>query len=343
MDTENKISFQQFFFQKLKEKIPAQISIVDEIAEVLDLSADGIYRRMRGETELNMNDLLKLAKHFKIAWAELASEYEDGQILAFRYQAINPHDLTLTTYLNALVADLGKIATYENREIIYAARDVPVFHHFLFAELAAFKTYFWLKCIQNSPELEKVNFDLKQCSLISEELRIKMLENYNKTPSIEIWTEETFNSSLKQLQYCWESGFIPDVEQALLICDRMHQMLEHVEKQAEQGIKFYGDNSKNTNTENFKLYCSEVMIGNNNILVQVGKTRLTYISHNTLNYLITGNEGFCHETEQWLRSMLKKSTLLSGSAEKQRLIFFRKCFAQIQLLKNQIMQSVAEA
>jgi predicted DNA-binding protein YlxM (UPF0122 family) len=37
---------QQLFFQKIKDNMPAHLSFVDEIAELLNISNDSVYRRI---------------------------------------------------------------------------------------------------------------------------------------------------------------------------------------------------------------------------------------------------------------------------------------------------------
>ncbi|MEI9809220.1 MAG: hypothetical protein WDO16_15910 [Bacteroidota bacterium] len=46
MDTNE---LQQQLFAYLKENIPAHLSLVDELCDLLDLGADSVYRRIRGE------------------------------------------------------------------------------------------------------------------------------------------------------------------------------------------------------------------------------------------------------------------------------------------------------
>jgi hypothetical protein len=43
-----------------------------------------------------------------------------------------------------------------------------------------------------------------------------------------------------------------------------------------------------------------------------------------MNSLNTSNSEFCEETEHWVKNIIKKSTLISGVAEKQRYQFFNK-------------------
>jgi hypothetical protein len=53
-------AIQQQFFQYLKENMPPHLSMVDELCDILSLSHDSVYRRIRGEKPMSFSEL----KHF---------------------------------------------------------------------------------------------------------------------------------------------------------------------------------------------------------------------------------------------------------------------------------------
>ena len=60
-------NLQQLLFQQIKVKIPENLSFVHEIAELLEISYDSAYRRIRGEKELSLEELVKLGVRFEIS------------------------------------------------------------------------------------------------------------------------------------------------------------------------------------------------------------------------------------------------------------------------------------
>jgi type III secretory pathway lipoprotein EscJ len=50
----------------------------------------------------------------------------------------------------------------------------------------------------------------------------------------------------------------------------------------------------------------------------------------------TNNNEYCRNTEQWLNNIIKKSTLVSGTSEKQRLQLFQAINKQIDDLMKRI-------
>jgi hypothetical protein len=63
--------------------------------------------------------------------------------------------------------------------------------------------------------------------------------------------------------------------------------------------------------------------------VSVGDKNISYISFNTMNSLTTNNQLFCGEIEHWMKNLIKKSSLISGSAEKQRFQFFKQAIKYV--------------
>ena len=55
-------SAQSVFFQHIKALLPPHLSVVDEIAEVLNISNDSAYRRIRGEKPIALEEIKKLGQ-----------------------------------------------------------------------------------------------------------------------------------------------------------------------------------------------------------------------------------------------------------------------------------------
>lgn len=103
---------------------------------------------------------------------------------------------------------------------------------------------------------------------------------YLKVPSVEIWTNETILTNLRQIQFYQDSGIITKA-QAIELLDENKKMLEMVQGFAETGRKNISDK-----TETFQLYCSEVVLGTNCIYVQMGvdKIFLYHFQHNEFDH-----------------------------------------------------------
>mgnify|MGYP003879553359 CR=1 FL=1 len=321
----------------LKHALPANLSLVEELSDVLELSNDSIYRRIRGETALSVDELAAICKHFSLSFDAFLNSDEDG-FVTFSYSRLNSKSDTYESYLINVLNDLRRIANFEEKQIIYAAEDIPLFYHFHHPELAAFKMFYWQKSIMNLPEFENKKFSKE---IITDEfisLTDQILKCYLQIPSIEIWSDETICSTLKQIEFYWDSGIISSKGDALSICSHVESMMANIKLQAENSEKM--SQGKSLAYTNYSLYLSDIMIGTNCILVDTNGVKSSYLSFNTFNTMTTNNSSFCTEIELWLGNLLKKSNLISGVAEKQRYQFFRRIEMQLEHLKGKIEESV---
>ncbi|MDO9186114.1 MAG: hypothetical protein Q7W13_08890 [Bacteroidia bacterium] len=113
-------------------------------------------------------------------------------------------------------------------------------------------------------------------------------------------------------------------------------MLDRIKKQAELNVKLDRDNKPVSPENNYTLYHSDVMIGNNCILVNMGAIKATYLSYHTFNVMLTTNANYSNETDLWLKNLIRKSNLISGVAEKQRYQYFKRIEGVMKKLRDKI-------
>jgi len=324
------------FINRIKDMIPPNLTLVDELAELLGMSNDSAYRRIRGETALSLEEITLICSKHKISFDSFSNNAQTGSV-TFNYRPLENNELNFESYLGNILNDLKKFQAFENKQIIFAAEDIPIFHYFSYPELTAFKMFYWNKSILGVPSLEGKKFEAAYVSKKNIEMARSILEEYISIPSVEIWTEDTVNSTIKQIELYWESGLFKSKEDAIMIFEELEKMLNKIKRQAELSSKFIDEEKWAQNENNYTLYSSEIMIGNNSILVTMGNIKATYLSHHTFNTMITTNNGFCAETESWLKNLIRKSVQISGVSEKQRYQFFRKIEDAMQRLKAKIV------
>jgi len=328
---DNAKAIQLAFIDKIKNSIKNGKGVVDELADLLSLSNDSAYRRMRGEIPLNVHEIDKMVKHFKVSF-DMNMQGSMDMLVNFSYLKVAGDKQNFTQWLNTLLQHVINIAKDDKSHIIYAADDVPIWHHFANEEFACFKLFYWLKCIVNHQDFANKKFD---ASLIDESMldaTKQMLYYYNQTSSVEIWSEDTMNSTLKQIEYFWENDFFIDKDQAIKMCLHVESILQNLKKQAQHSSKKLDDK------QNFTLFKSEVMIGNNSIIVQMSNSKMAFVSNNTFNMMNTSNPAFVNENENWIKNLMQKSIQISGQSEKQRNQFFKILFDKIDALKTKINQ-----
>ena len=312
------MSFQTTFIEILKTRVPDHLSAVDEIAELLSISKDSAYRRLRGDTPLSLDEAVQLSLQFDISPAMLLEQATD--LIPFRFNQLYGKNHSFKAYIEQMI-EVIELVIKADGEIFYAAEDIPIFHHFRFPMLAAFKNFYWAKSVLDDETLNGRKFDKSMIHPELNETTLRLNKVYNEAKSVEIWAEESINSTLRQVEYYADSFQFAAREDADAVLDDLTGLIDHLERQAEAGSKLPDHPNP---PKNFTLYDSDVLIGNNSIIIEGIPKPIVFISHNTFNSLRTRDRAFYTETRHWMDNLIKRSTLISGVSEKQRYRFFKR-------------------
>jgi hypothetical protein len=318
-------NIQSLFLEQIRSRLPASLSLADELAEVLSISRDSAYRRIRGETVLSLDEAKKLYDRYGVSLDALFSPSSNMSL--FHHRALTL-DYSLHNWLNSVLRNFEVINNCEEKEMIYAARDIPVFHYFRLDALSSFKMFFWLKTIIKDPAYASKKFKLNviPTELISAGKRV--WNQYARVPSIEIWSDEAINETLKQIHFYLECEFIQEKQDAIQLCDSLIKLIDLIRSEATEGEKAGGSS--------FKFYENEILIADNTVFAKMDTKRAVYITYNSLNMLTTLQQSFCEKTEVYLSNLIKNSILISATAEKERNKFFNKMKARIEAFKEKI-------
>ena len=329
-------NIQTYLLERIGKLLPSSISLVDELAEVLNISIDSVYRRLKGETLLNIEEIELLCNRYIISFDSFCKFR--GNTVTFDFSPMGDEQ-NYKNYLLSILNDLKVIHKNKNKRIIYAAEDIPLFHNFVFPELAKFKLFYWMKSIMNIESLQGIKFDSQLINKEILEIGQELYDLYAKIPSVEIWTELTPVSLYKQIEFFWDTGIFRSKDDALAICDSAKEEFSLLEKEATIARKYDSKGSLAPDENNYILYWSEIEIGNNCILAEIEGEKAVYLAFNTFNKLTTRNKYFCGEIDKWLKNLMKKSTLISGISEKQRCRFFNRLNEGLENLRNKIARS----
>ena len=323
------------FIELLKRSAPMHISLAEELSELLQISLDSVYRRLRCETDITLSETFAICKHFNIP-LEALSEVNSNMV-AFRINKLTADSESFYQYLQVLHGDLAWMMKYPNNRLIYAAEDLPVFYHFFFPKLAQFKMMYWNKSILNSTALQGRKVEEIQLPSIWLEEVPKLRDMFMSIPTTELWNDDTLKSTIQQIKFYWEAGFFSEKETVLKVLDDLDGILAMASKQAENGRKYNPLKDQSNETE-YALYGSELMIGNNTVFLTSDTHQASYIGHNSFNFIRSNNRYFNEITEHWLNNMISKSTPLSLVAEKSRNQFFKGIYNSVDKFRQQVIQ-----
>jgi hypothetical protein len=121
------------------------------------------------------------------------------------------------------------------------------------------------------------------------------------------------------------------------LCDELEAMIKRIQAQAEKGCKMNKKNECVKGTT-FRLYNTDLMIGNNCILVSMNDVKAVYLTHQTFNAMITTNVAFCDETDQWFQNLMKKSPAIDGAHKELSDKFFNSLYERLEKVRAKILK-----
>ena len=317
---ENSNSPQQLFFQHIKGILPTHLSLADEVAGLLEISSDSAYRRIRGEKAISFEELRILCSHFRVSLDQLLHLKSDT--LLFEGRFIDQANFDFDGYLQDLLHLLTLTSSFERKEILFMGKDIPIFHHFNFPELAAFKSFFWMKTILNYPTYIKKQFVADEFSPSTSQTCRKLIETYNKIPSQEIWHAECIQATILQVEYYKATKVFASRQDLETVYTCLQKTVDHIEAQVEQGVKFSTQAANPVKGASFKFYINEFIIGDNTYLLRLNDSRMVVLNHAVLNTIRTKDNYFTHCTEAHFQNIIRRSTPISEVGEKERNKFF---------------------
>lgn len=317
---------QEYLFQRIKEALPPGRPLVETISEVLHISYDSAYRRIRGETLLVLEEAKILCQQYAISLDQLLTLRSNS--IVFESVEMNHGANDFKTYLKGVLERLKQLNTFKQKSIIYLTKDLPVFYQFCYRPVFAFRYFSWTKALFRQQGSIPTKFFPDCLPLDIEALGAEIMSVYSKIPSVEIWNKESINNILQQISHCQEAGLVTEGD-AREIYDGLRKTLEHLQIQAEYGCKFLPGEEPRTKKDNYQLFYNRVGLGENIILTTYDDYKALYFDYDMLNYLTTTDETFCNGAFLRMQTIMQKSTLISSSSEKQRTVFFNLLFAKL--------------
>jgi hypothetical protein len=145
-----------------------------------------------------------------------------------------------------------------------------------------------------------------------------------KVPITEIWNVESIESTLRQIAFYRDSGSFKSQSEVKLVFSKVEQLINHIEKQADHGLKFPVGQEPTPHCSEYRMYENELILGDNTVMAELNGKRVSFLNYGVLYILSTTDERFNNAMYENLDNLVKKSTMISKSGEKPRLRFFNQ-------------------
>ena len=260
---------QSHLLDSIRSIIGNKVSLNDVVAEVLDISYDAAHRRTSGKSKLSFDEAFLLANRYNLSIDALAATTSQRIVAVEKTQTIsNVKDLE-DYFKNSIISLNGLLQS--GGEMMYSAKDVPVFYLFQGDILTRFKLYVWLKLLDKS--FAKMSFSEFHPSLSLLEAAKELGRVYANVPKTEIWDVTTINSVLKQIHFYFEAGLLSS-EDAVALCNTLKGLISRL-------LSLIKDS-----TSDIKIYYNELLLMTNKVLIKTPKTMALYVPFTMMTYFL---------------------------------------------------------
>jgi len=331
---------QRLFFQLLANKTGSTKRLIEILKSEIGLSKSAAYRRINSESLMSFSEIIDLSKKFDISLDQFAGNQQQTGFLAqlpFMDQPVKQ----FKDYLQPILNNLNEAKKLSNVSISFISREIPLFHYFNFPELSAFKAYLWGRMMWNFPEFQEKQFTLKEIRGITN-LRKSIVKSYYKIPGIEIWSNNNIEITINQINYYLDNGMFKNPEEALILCQQLSQLMEHLYSMAYHGKKFEYGKKPYKSSPDFSLFQSLVTPTSNFIIVNSTELHKAYVNIDNLHPICTNNDSFILFMNNWKDTLQKHSDEITIKSEQSRVRFFNEAQNRLKKFESQVKKKIMD-
>lgn len=316
MDNQDKL------LKAIRQKLKKSVSLIDEIAAILNISYDAAHRRVSQKSKFSIEETISLCRHYSLSM-DLLFTGEENVIVQKTSEIRSIQDME--NYFKESSEKLKDYLHMPDTVMYYSAKDIPLFYTIGGTLLSKFKLYVWLNLLsgtQNQDSFE--NFSITS-SLLEYTSGLKAV--YDKVEVNEVWNDTTINSTLQQVYYFFQSGLL-SLPNAIALCEDLKKILATAEERCSK-----------TDT-GFNLYYNELLILNNNVLLSAKQQQSLFVPYTMLGYFITADKTTCQNALDFFRHQVRSSKSLNQSGTRDRKLFFNRAHQKIDFYLQKMQNEV---
>lgn len=314
---------QKKFIALLKERIPNQL--VNTLTNILPLEKEAVYRRLRGEVSFSFYEIATLASQIGVSLdyiANIISPYRSQyyQLHVRDYSEFKPIDWKMS---NNYIEAINAAADGEYSEFGIAANMLPTHISLLHQPLYRIYLLKWRYQFGTIPKNMLTYSDIE----VPEEEKTTYIQYLKAVKRIKhtffIWDSSFFISLINDINYFYSIRVI-NQDEIYMLKEEMLRLLDTIEHLADSGqfddtgnkVETYISNLNFENTYSY-LYSDSICISMNNAY--------------TLGAFTSLEKDACIDMKRWVTGLKKSSSLISGVAQREKILFFKK---QREILEN---------
>lgn len=307
-------SFYENFLKALNGRFSKKSQVVDQLLDVLPISKEAIYRRLRGEVSFTIQEIATIAEKSGISLDNIVGPVS---------QKSRPFSLKLTNYprpeeidyqmVEEFIDLLKDIQNDPTSQEGIAAKMIPDSLHLKFENITRFYLFKWLGQYENAKTSPKFN------EVRPTDRMLKLLQD--------LWAQhQMIKTTYYILDRMMVQNFVDDVkyfmdvklitsEDARELKEDLYLFIDHLEKMAIKGTNNAGNN--------VYIYISNINFEAGFSYIDSQQYKLSLIRSFTLHDVVSLDEKTLESAKTWMHSLIKTSSLISKTGEIERISFFK--------------------
>ena len=305
----------QTLLDEIRKLFPKRSMMVNTLAEILRIEKGAVYRRIRQDVPFTFNEIAVIARHLNISLDGLVGIENERSVL-FQFQFIDfitPKEQDFY-FMNASNKFLQTVFESNNSERASTFNVLPLDLFYGFSNLLKFYIFVWN---YHTFYLKSKHF---QQVIIHPEMS-KLMDNYmmemkNFSKTFFVFDNGLFRFFVDRVYY-FNSIRLLEKDDVSKIKEDLHSMLDYMEKMAISGQYKETGNAVN-------IYISDIDITTGYTYYETKTMRISMIKAFIMSYVSTFDENTFVKMKHWINALIKISTLITLTNEKQRVLYFEK-------------------
>lgn len=301
-----------YLIEQIKQRMEG--SPADALSDILPLSKEAIYRRLRGEVLFTLDEAVTVARELNISLDSM--NIKDINSCTFKV-TMPPFDNDPTkAYIESInfVIDIFDENNKEGASFFQVRPSLPIYFICRYEHLYKFTHLRWLYLKRNlNPFVKKFGTTIVPKALI--DLENQYSDRINSLHTTLLLSELVFEYQLKEILHFYDLGIL-DKKDILLIIGDLHQMINDLEHIIASGRK--------TNGSKLNIYLTNAIQETTFGFTEGTKKNIAFIKFIDLNQGITENKEMYNALRNAFYDMKGYAILISESGSAKRTAFFSK-------------------
>lgn len=300
---------------EMKERIPHGQNLANYLTDVLCMGKEAIYRRLRGEVPFTFDEIAIISHNLGISIDQIIGNHLSNRVtfdlnLQHSPNPLDDYHEIIERYLRIF----HFMKRDDNTEIYSATNSLPFTLYSSYEYLSKFRLCRW---IYQNGKIRTPNYlaDMEVPESIIATHK-KLSESIKKAGKIYfIWDSNIFHSIVKEIKYFAGLNLISTAD-VMRLKNELQQLLIDLELLSVKGEFSEG--------HELYIYLSSIDFETSYSYIAKKDFQISLFRVYSINSMDSQSPHICQMQKEWIQSLKRHSTLISGSGEAQRIAFIEK-------------------